>query len=122
MGIRAGSLDGLVGRLTKLRSDCPAFMQATARALGEEYLASVRAASPVDEGELKESWVLRDTAGGVSVENHASHAFYVEHGHRSRGGGWIEGKHFQQSCEAALEESLSGALERRLEDFLKQVF
>lgn len=122
MGMRMGSLEDFIGRLRTLREDYPALIQATARTLGEEYLTSVRAASPVDEGELKESWVLRDTAGGVCVENHAAHAFYVEHGHRSRGGGWTEGRHFQQRCEAALEEKLPGEIGRRTEDFLKKAF
>lgn len=120
MGVNVRELTAFAGRLGRLREGCDGFMKESARALGEEYLESVRAASPVDEGELRDSWALHETAGGVSVENHAEHAFYVEHGHRSRGGGWIEGQHFQQRCEAVLEERLPGELGRRMEGFVRK--
>lgn len=120
MGVNMRGLRAYAGRLGRLRGGCDGFTRESAQALGEDYLESVRAASPVDEGELRDSWALRDTASGVCVENHAAHAFYVEHGHRSRGSGWIEGQHFQQSCEAELEERLPGELGRRLEGFMKE--
>lgn len=58
----------------------------------------------------------------IVVKNPVEYASYVEFGHRTRSGGWVEGQLFMTKAEAILEARASGFLEKKLEQKLKEVF
>lgn len=119
MGVKARGLAEFGRNMERLHGNFGGFLQETARALGEDLLRQARNASPVDEGTLRDSWRMRETAGGVEVENDAAHAFYVEHGHRS-GGVWTAGRHFHRRCEEKMAQTAPVEVRRRLEEILKE--
>jgi len=58
----------------------------------------------------------------IEVINPVHYASYVEFGHRTRGGGWVDGHYFMTVSEQELEKLAPGVIERRLERLLMQIF
>lgn len=50
----------------------------------------MKSETPVDTGELRQSIILQKDVIGYTKE----YAPHVEYGHRTLGGGWVEGQHF----------------------------
>ena len=53
--------------------------------------------TPVRTGELRQSLGLVTEAHGYAVGYTKEYAPAVEYGHRTRGGGWVNGQHYLQS-------------------------
>lgn len=91
----------------------------------------VRAAvkiTPVDTGHLKGSYrtsAVYPTGDGysITVYNPVRYAPYVEYGHRTRGGGWCEGKFMLTKATEQVEKNAEGivgnAINREIQRALK---
>ena len=58
----------------------------------------------------------------VTIKNPVEYAQYVEYGHRTRKGGWVEGRFMLTISEQEVREITPALLERRLQRFLEERF
>ena len=78
-------------------------------------------------GEAKayaESLKVTKTGGTYMIEiiNPVYYAIYVEYGHRTATGGWVEGRYMLTISEEELEKIAPQLLEKKLRKYLKEVF
>lgn len=68
-----------------------------------------------------QSLPVRRTAGGYTIDviNPVEYASYVEFGHRTVNGGFVEGQYFLTHAEAIIEAKKEAILQRKLYQFLK---
>lgn len=57
----------------------------------------------------------------VTIENNVEYAIYVENGHRTRNGGFVEGKHMLAISEDELRSIAPTVLRRKLLVFIREV-
>lgn len=57
----------------------------------------------------------------IEIKNPVDYASYVEYGHRTRSGGWVEGQFFLTISEDELEKVTPKVLERKLMKRLKEL-
>lgn len=95
----------------------------TAQAEGE---AAVGHGYPTATQAKAYAWALPIVkAGGeyrIEVINPVHYASYVELGHRTVSGGWVEGKYFPTISEQKLQELAPALIEQKLERLLQEVF
>ncbi len=75
--------------------------------------------------EFLNSLQIRHTGDRVTIEvkNPVEYAFYVEYGHRTRGGnGWVSGKYMLTMSEQELKRSSRQIIERKLRNWLGGAF
>lgn len=70
------------------------------------------------------SLAITRNANGYSIEiiNPTEYASYVEFGHRTRNGGWVEGQFMMTISENELKSIAPALLSRKIENFLRSVF
>lgn len=78
-------------------------------------------------GEAKgyaESLKVEKTGGKYTVEiiNPTEYASYVEYGHRTSSGGWVEGRYMLTISEEKLETIAPALLEKKLRSYMEEVF
>lgn len=56
----------------------------------------------------------------ITIENPVHYASYVENGHRTRGGGWVEGKFMLRISENQLRAEAPAILEKKLEVMIRE--
>lgn len=87
--------------------------------VSEEYADSVRDYTPVDTGELKRSidvdYISQHTR---LVGSDADYAPYVEHGHATRNGGFVEGAHMFEKGMHQLENRF---MDDAVEEFFRSL-
>lgn len=102
-----------------------------AKDIASRLLRMAKKRTPVDTGALLGSWdeenkpltvVKKGNVFEVTVTNSMTYASYVEYGHRTRGGGWIEGMHMITVPEEMLKTAAPKIIERHIEKELKRVF
>ncbi|WP_289932638.1 HK97 gp10 family phage protein [Lactobacillus delbrueckii] len=80
--------------------------------IGEQALRQLKANTPVDTGNLRRGWVSEGSsygAGGwqVKLANNVEYAYFVENGHRTKGGsGWVPGQFFMKSSTETIKRQL----------------
>ena len=134
-------------RLQKLQSiDLNKFCEDASKELAARLLALVIPRTPVGDypketgkegGTLRRGWTAgKETTPGayakslpveksgnyyiIRVINPVEYASYVEFGHRTVNGGFVEGQYFLTSAEAILENEKDRILERELTKYLKE--
>ena len=58
----------------------------------------------------------------IEIINPIEYASYVEYGHRTISGGWVEGRYMLTISEEKLEEIAPALLEKKLRNYLKEAF
>lgn len=120
----------------KLARNCSAeqidkFCESCAKRIAEQLLRDVVKRTPVKSGKLASSWkagtIEKDgTTYTITVENNAlsdngvPYAIYVEFGHRTRSGGWVEGRKMLTITEEEIKEKMPTVLDRMVADFLRR--
>ena len=61
-------------------------------------------------------------AYSIVVKNNVRYAPYVEYGHRTRNGGWVEGRFMLTLSEEEIRQSSPSLIQKRINAFLKEVF
>lgn len=70
---------------------------------GQEGVAALASATPVDTGETANSWYykIERTSGSATISFHNSHfndgvpiAIILQYGHGTRNGGWVQGRDY----------------------------
>ena len=80
--------------------------------VGEQALRQLKTNTPVDTGNLRRGWVSEGSSYGdgcwqVKLANHVEYAYYVENGHRTRGGkGWVPGQFFMKRSTETIQRNL----------------
>lgn len=130
----------------KLNMD--AFCEACSKELAARLLALVIPATPVGKypkrggkkgGTLRRGWGadtaqaakayvngLKVTKQGnlytIEIVNPVEYASYVEYGHRTKNGGWVEGRYMLTASEEQLKTVAPRILQKKLDAYLKGVF
>ena len=125
----------------KLNMD--AFYEACCKELAARLLALVIPKTPVGQykkssgkkgGTLRKGWgdpasyseslkvTKADGTYTVEIINPIEYASYVEYGHSTVNGGWVEGKYMLSISEEKLKEIEPQILEKKLHNYLKEVF
>lgn len=120
----------------KLKRNCSAeqidrFCESCAKRIAGQLLRDVVKRTPVKSGKLASSW----TAGAVekdgdtytiTVKNNAlsdsgvPYAIYVEYGHRTKKGGWVEGRKMLTITEEEIKDALPNFIDRKIKEFLRR--
>lgn len=88
------------------------FIEKSLENVGEQALRQLKTNTPVDTGNLRRGWVSEGSsygAGGwqVKLANHVEYAYFVENGHRTRGGnGWVPGQFFMKRSTETIQRQL----------------
>lgn len=120
----------------KLKQNCSAqqleeFFSNCAKRIAGQLLRDVVKRTPVKSGKLASSWVAGNVEKDgdtytITVENNAlsdngvPYAIYVEYGHRTRSGGWVEGRKMLTITEEEIKEAAPNYLDRKVEEFLRR--
>ena len=100
------------------------------------YLRAVSPLTPVGEytdgrvgGTLRRGWEGIDivvkkvgTNYVIELENDVKYASYVNYGHRTRNGGWVEGRFFAEVAAEQIERQQRSIVERQVLNTLRGVF
>lgn len=87
-------------------------------------LRETKLRTPVDTGYLEREWQISDVeiVGDVFMIyllNPVEYAMYVEFGHRTPNGGWVEGYHMAEVSIAHVQDSMPDRFEREFSNWLK---
>lgn len=142
-------LKELQKRIERLqKSDLAQFCEAVSKELAARLLAKVIKRTPVGQypaksgkvgGTLRRGWTgekqqnatayaqaLPITQQGndfiIEIINPVEYASYVEFGHRTRGGGWVEGRFMLTKSELEIEGQAPKIIEKKLLQFLGETF
>lgn len=86
---------------------------------------AVQDATPVDTSHLQQNWfvgelVKRGNEYYIEVYNNVEYAEPVEHGHRTKNGGFVEGAHMMELSVELLKLKLPAYLKDWLSDFISK--
>ena len=87
-------------------------LQTVLTRIGQYSLGVLKTNSPVDTGTLRRGWHAVGSShseGGwqVTLGNNVEYAYYVENGHRTRGGnGWVAGQFFVKKSADQIRDKL----------------
>ena len=113
-----------------------AFFKDTTNQLALRFYARVVKGTPVGEypkssgkkgGTLRRGWKITSTAKHkfmkyeADVTNLVEYASYVESGHRTRNGGWWEGRFYQKKAEDLTREEAPKIINKQLDELLKGI-
>lgn len=88
------------------------FIEKSLENVGEQALRQLKTNTPVDTGNLRRGWVSEGSRYGagvwqVKLANHVEYAYFVENGHRTRGGnGWVPGQFFMKRSTETIQRQL----------------
>lgn len=119
-------------------------MTMVAKELTARLLAQVIRRTPVDTGHLRRGWTMGDTEnkrrvsvkkyvselqinkeGGyyiIEIINPVSYAEYVEYGHETVNGGWVQGEHMLRISVDEIQRQAPEIITKMLQKQLKAVF
>lgn len=115
------------------------FITATSKALAARLIALAKGRTHVISGTLRRGWTggVEQSATAyanslpvqqsgdrfiITITNPVEYASYVEFGHRTVSGGWVEPQYMLTRSEMELEEDLPRLLEHRIEIFFRRYF
>lgn len=97
------------------------------RRVGSQALRGVKNRTPVDTGNLRRNWDIKgpfisSTLLSLEVYNGVEYAPFIEHGHRTRGGGgWVAGSHMLLKTMDEIEGQIPGLLSPMVIDALERL-
>lgn len=119
-----------VDKINRSKKDVPKFLTECLDEAADKLVADTKSRTPVDTGNLQKSWVRTEVQHNgneykVKITNDAQnpnygteYASYVEYGHNSTAGNWVEGAHML----ARSQEDAKVFLEKKLRTEAKKVF
>lgn len=107
----------------KIISNLPKFHVYILEELAKRLIRKVKKKTPVDTGHLKKNWeakkpVVNKNEAYVKVENNVEYAEAVELGHRTKTGGFIEGRFMLKRSIDELEKQIPGIYYREMQKFI----
>lgn len=110
-------------KMKKLQNDYPEFNKTIIQKIGSRVLATVKRKTPVKTGHLRKNWSLTKPQvdkNGASIEvyNPVKYGPYVELGHKTKGGKFIQGKLMLKSSLALMQERIKLWLDTEIQKFI----
>lgn len=105
----------------------PVLIQAVEE-ISMRLLRKVKIKTPVDTGELRQSWfvtsiVKRGSYYETEVVSDATYATYVEYGHRTRGGAsWVPGRFMLTISVEEVEGQMEAIVQRKVREVWEGLF
>lgn len=123
-GVDTSGLDEFDKALAQIiERDYPTEFLALLAQIGVDWQSAVQDLTPVRTHHLQENWFISDIEKKgslyiITLYNNVEYAESVNYGHRSKGGGFIEGAHMLEvSCDM-LDTMIPGYLKDWMSDFL----
>lgn len=79
--------------------------------VGTRFLRKVKLRTPVDTGRLRRGWNIEEGYYRVSIYNDVGYGPHVEHGHRTKGGNYVEGRYMLKTTVEEIEKDLDEEFE-----------
>ena len=111
-----------------------AFLDSVSKEIAQRFLASVVKKTPVGVysnrtgGTLRRGWAMKNVdfakvSNGyrITITNPTEYASYVEYGHRTQVGGWVEGQFFLTITEKEMEHLTPQILQKRVKEWLSKI-
>lgn len=117
-------LDQLEQQLSRMiEQEYPAEFREMVIQIAYELQGRVKENTPKKTGRLQDSWKVgkiekRGSEYYIEVYNNVDYAEPVEYGHRTRGGGFVPGRHMMELSLQEVAEKLPGYLQEWLDDFI----
>ena len=99
------------------------FIEKSLENVGEQALRQLKTNAPVDTGNLRRGWVSEGSSYGDGgwqgkLANHVVYAYFVENGHRTRGGnGCVPGQFFMKRSTETIQRQLPQLIDPALYAF-----
>lgn len=87
--------------------------------VGTKFLKKVKLKTPVDTGHLRRSWNMEENYFRISIGTNVKYAIYLENGHRTRNGGYVEGRYMIKTTVEDIEKDLDEEFEILVENLWK---
>ena len=104
-------------------------MVETVKDVAEEFLKEVIRRTPKSDTDLlKRSWKCdmnvkkEGNTYTVEIVNESEIASFIEYGHKTANGGWVEGKFMMTITEDEVKRKLPAIAQKRIDEYLKGVF
>lgn len=104
--MRIEGVDNLENVLDRMYSNYNKETEKYLKKIGKELVRGVKIKTPVDTGLLRRSWDMELEDNAVTIGTNIKYAPYVEHGHRTRGGGSVEGRYMLKKSVEEIENKL----------------
>ncbi|WP_353486147.1 HK97 gp10 family phage protein [Apilactobacillus xinyiensis] len=93
--------------------------------MSQAMLGDVIKVTNVDTGTLRRGWrssgvKYAASTFSFSLENNVEYGFYVENGHRNKGGGWVEGSFFLKDTVLKYKKDLNSVWKQRFTEALRE--
>ena len=109
---------------SKMINDLDSFLRNFLITEAERVIAKTKPRTPVDTGNLRNNWDVQ----GVEIQgndlvayliNDAEYATYVEYGHRSTGGNWVNGYFMLTISIDEVQKQMPKRFEKAFQEFIK---
>lgn len=101
-------------------SEFNALLDDTANMIAQVFLRNVTNLTPVDTGFLRGNWDIVRGRDYYQVYNNTIYGMYVNYGHRTRNGGWVEGQFFVEKSMEMTERSVKKIVRESLVEPLRR--
>lgn len=123
--LKIKGIDETIEKMNSLDKEYPNFIQGIFHNIGLQALSKVRKLTPVDTGNLRAKWhanepKISDEEITIEIKNNAEYAAPVEYGHRTRGGGFVQGRFMLRRAFDEIERSANLVLENAIARFVKR--
>lgn len=114
-------MKNLLKDLEKIQNNFPKKSRIFLDSLGNRVKAKAKIKVPVDTGELRNS-IKSETISEneVKVYTNKDYALHIEYGHRTRGGGFYEGKYFLKKSVGEVKEDLPELSKKFIKEVLEK--
>lgn len=110
-------------------------VQTSTKRVGTQFMKSVKSRTPVAKypkgsgrtgGTLRRGWETKGPTLSskdivLTMLNNVEYAEYVESGHRTRGGGWVPGKHMLMKAMFEIDDQITALLTPTLQNYLTRL-
>lgn len=103
--------------LEDLKKEFESEFQDLKRELAETLLEGIKELTPVDTGYLRDSYEIEESEDGFEVVTDCEYAPFVDNGHSTNGGSFVQGKHMYDKSMLKLESKA----EKKIAKFLDKV-
>lgn len=100
------------------------FLETFMNKVGNMLIARVKKKTPVDTGLLRNSWEVKNVKVTrhyvyLSLINPVYYAFWVENGHKTVSGGWVQGRFMAKISMQEINDLMPALFEREFAKWLK---
>ncbi|MGL4358545.1 MAG: HK97 gp10 family phage protein [Cetobacterium sp.] len=82
--------------------------------LAASIIRSVKVLTPWKTGNLRRNWNMTQQGNDIIIYNNTEYAYYVEKGHKKKGGGFVEGRFMLRRAFDSIGKKAAQIIEREI--------